>query len=167
LPQWRILKSGRTSDEQYRQMWQTIIAGNVWRGEFCNRKKNGELFWESAVICPVRDENGNISHFLAVKEDITERRQAEKDLQLTRFSLESASDSVFWVDPQARILYANEAACSTLARSRQELASLSIPDIDPLFPRVKMARLLARAQNAPLDEFRNPAETQGRPCLSD
>ena len=133
----RLLKSGHTLQHEYTQLWQTITAGREWRGEFCNRKKNGEFFWESAVICPVRDENGSITHFLAVKEDITERRQAEKDLRLTRFSLENASDSVFWVDPQGHILYANEAASRALGRSRQEFTSLSVADIDPLLPREK------------------------------
>jgi two-component system, NtrC family, sensor kinase len=130
-----FLKSGHTKPEEYKDLWRTIAAGKEWRGEFCNRKKNGDLYWEYTLICPIREEDSKISHFLAIKEDITERKQAEKDLRLTRFSLESASDSVFWVDPQAHILYANEAACRALGRSRQELTSLSIPDIDPLFPR--------------------------------
>jgi len=133
----RILKSGYTTQQEYVQLWQTITAGKEWRGELCNRKKNGDLFWESAVICPVRDEKGNVTHFLAVKEDITERRQAEKDLRLMRFSLENASDSVFWVDPQGHVLYANEAASRALGWSRQEFTSLSVADIDPLLPREK------------------------------
>lgn len=131
----KLLKSDHTNPEEYRNLWQTITRGEEWRGEFCNRKKNGDLYWESAVISPIRSSSGEISHFLAVKEDITQRRQAEKDLRLTRFSLENAADSVFWIDPQALILYANEAACRALGRSRQELTSLSVPDIDPLFPR--------------------------------
>jgi PAS domain S-box-containing protein len=76
----RMLKSGKTSAEQYRQMWETISSGREWRGEFCNRKKNGELFWEMAVLCPLKDEAGKTSHFLAIKEDITERRFLEQQL---------------------------------------------------------------------------------------
>jgi nitrogen fixation negative regulator NifL len=133
----RLLKSGYTSPEVYRQIWQTITRGEEWRGELCNKKKTGELYWESAVISPIRNSGGEISHFLAVKEDITERRRAEKDLRLTRFCLENAADSVLWVDRQGRILYGNEAACRVLGRSRQELTSLSILDIDPLFSREK------------------------------
>lgn len=128
----RILKSGRTKPEEYEQLWQTITAGKEWRGEFCNRKKNGDLYWEHAVICSIRDDNSRISHFLAIKEDITERRRAEKELLLTKFSLENASDAVLWIDKHGRIVYANEAACRSLKRSRDELVSLSIPDIDPL-----------------------------------
>jgi PAS domain S-box-containing protein len=68
----RILKSGAQDDAYYSELWNTISAGNVWRGQFQNRKKNGELYWEAATISPIRDLNGVITHFLAVKEDITE-----------------------------------------------------------------------------------------------
>jgi len=76
-----ILGSGVHSDIFYEEMWNTILAGNIWRGEFCNKRKNGELFWEQASIAPIRDATGAITHFVAVKEDITERRRAEKALQ--------------------------------------------------------------------------------------
>jgi len=66
-----VLKSGAQSDSYYKELWTTISAGNVWRGQFQNRKKNGELYWESATISPIRDLNGTITHYLAVKEDIT------------------------------------------------------------------------------------------------
>jgi two-component system NtrC family sensor kinase len=75
-----ILKSGYSPAEMYRTLWATIQAGKQWRGEFRNRNKQGELYWESAVIAPIRGEDGTISHFLAVKEDITERRALESQL---------------------------------------------------------------------------------------
>jgi two-component system cell cycle sensor histidine kinase/response regulator CckA len=76
----RILKSGHTPSREYQQLWETISSGNEWRGEFQNKKKNGELFWESASISPVRDPAGIITHYLAVKEDITERKKLEQQL---------------------------------------------------------------------------------------
>ncbi len=76
----RILKSGKTPLEQYSQLWETISSGGVWRGEFHNRKKNGELFWEHATIAPVKDADNVISHYVAVKEDITERKKLEAQL---------------------------------------------------------------------------------------
>ena len=77
----RLLKSGEMSAESYRELWETITAGRVWRSEFHNRKKNGELFWESASISPVLDDQGVISHFVAVKEDVTERKLDEAMLE--------------------------------------------------------------------------------------
>lgn len=76
----RILKSGDFSDIDYKQMWEKISSGDVWRGVFHNRKKSGELYWESASIAPVIDADGSITHFVAVKEDITEKRAYEESL---------------------------------------------------------------------------------------
>ncbi len=77
----RILKSGETTDEMYKQLWDTITGGGTWIGEFHNKKKDGEHFWEIATISPLKDRNGVTTHFLAVKEDITERKKAEEDLK--------------------------------------------------------------------------------------
>ncbi len=77
----RLLKSGETSPEEYKRLWETLLSGGIWRGELHNKKKNGELFWESAAISPVRDPSGEITHFLAVKEDITERKRLEQEVE--------------------------------------------------------------------------------------
>jgi two-component system cell cycle sensor histidine kinase/response regulator CckA len=77
----RILKSSETSAEEYARLWKTISSGGVWRGEFHNRKKNGELFWEYATIAPIRNADKVISHYVAVKEDITERKKLEEQLR--------------------------------------------------------------------------------------
>ncbi len=76
-----ILNSGHTPDAVYAEMWRTITAGDEWRGEFLNQKKNGELYWEYASICSVRDASGAITHYVAVKEDITARKHAEEALR--------------------------------------------------------------------------------------
>jgi len=77
----RILKSGLTPAEVYGVLWATICAGQVWQGELQNRKKNGELFTEYAVIAPVLDASGAIGNYVAIKEDITQRKQSELALQ--------------------------------------------------------------------------------------
>ena len=77
----RILKSGYTSDDEYKNLWQTISNGAEWRGKFLNKKKNGELYWESASISPIINETGETTHYLAVKEDITEREHREQELE--------------------------------------------------------------------------------------
>lgn len=74
----RILKSGQTSEEDYRQLWQVISGGDEWHGEFVNRKKNGELYYESAIITPVMNDVGKITHYLGIKEDITGRILAQR-----------------------------------------------------------------------------------------
>ncbi len=77
----RLLKSGETSKEEYSTLWETIREGGEWRGEFHNRRKNGELFWEAAAISAIRDSEGNITSILAVKEDITEKKRLEKEVE--------------------------------------------------------------------------------------
>jgi PAS domain S-box-containing protein len=77
----RLLKSGETPPDEYQRLWDTITAGVTWQGVFQNRKKSGELYWESASISPILDPEGVVTHFLAVKEDITERKRAEEELR--------------------------------------------------------------------------------------
>jgi len=76
----RLLQSGDIPATVYAEMWRRLTAGEVWEGEFHNRKKNGELFWEHATISPVRDASGEIKSYVGVKEDITERRRAEEQM---------------------------------------------------------------------------------------
>jgi PAS domain S-box-containing protein len=77
----RILKSGLTTQSEYREMWDTILSGHEWRGEFQNIKKNGDLYWELALISPIRNSSFAITHFMAIKEDITERKKMENQLR--------------------------------------------------------------------------------------
>ena len=85
----RFLKSGKMAAAEYARLWRSLEAGEQWQGEFCNRKSNGQLVWESATISPVRDSDGRITHFVKVAEDITDRKQADEayrklDVQLRR-----------------------------------------------------------------------------------
>ena len=75
-----ILKTDLHDSKYYGKLWRTILAGKVWNGEFLNRKKNGETYWEKAIISPVFNERKKITHFLAIKENITEHKQAEAAL---------------------------------------------------------------------------------------
>jgi two-component system, NtrC family, sensor kinase len=86
----RVLKSGEMPAEAYRRLWERLTNGQEWRGEFHNRKKNGELYWEFAVLSPIKDEDGQITHFLAVKEDITERKRTERERDLMELQLRQA-----------------------------------------------------------------------------
>ncbi len=84
----RILKSGDWKSDAYHGMWDDISSGRSWTGIFHNKKKNGELFWESAHISPIKDFNGEITHYIAVKEDITEKVKNEEQLAKYREHLE-------------------------------------------------------------------------------
>ncbi len=77
----RILKSGEHSDAYYRELWETITAGREWRGEFHNKRKDGSLYWEQTTITPVYDAAGRMTHFIAVQEDVTARKEAEERLR--------------------------------------------------------------------------------------
>lgn len=76
----RILNSGHTLLSEYKNLWQTISNGNEWHGEFHNKKKNGELYWESASISPIINAQGKTTHYIAIKEDITDKKNIEKEL---------------------------------------------------------------------------------------
>ena len=77
----RVLKTGETSPEEYKRLWDTITSGNTWQGEFHNKRKDGELFWEAATISPIKSKAGEITNFIAVKEDITERKSLERQIR--------------------------------------------------------------------------------------
>ncbi len=87
----RILKSGLQEDKFYKELWNTISSGNDWRGEFHNKKKNGVLFWESAIISPVKDKTGKITNYIAVKEDITEKKKMLDEMILSKEYAENAN----------------------------------------------------------------------------
>ena len=76
----RILQSGLTPKAVYEDLWRTVTAGGEWRGELCNRTKRGELYWEYASISAILDEDGRVLHYLAVKEDITDRKRREAEI---------------------------------------------------------------------------------------
>jgi len=76
----RLLKSGETSKAQYQELWDAITSGQSWHGEFQNRKKCGDIFWERANVSPVFDESGTICRYLAVKEDITLHKEQEEQI---------------------------------------------------------------------------------------
>ena len=76
-----ILQSGQTKKEVYDEMWTALLNGETWHGEFLNLKKSGQLYWESASIGPITDNTGKITHFIAIKQDITEKKKKDKELK--------------------------------------------------------------------------------------
>ena len=103
----RILKSGRQSREYYRQMWDTISSGQVWNGEFQNRRKDGSLYWEYATVAPVMDSSGAITNYVAIKEDVTDRKSTEDQLLRLSQAVEQSGNTVIVMDHNGLIEYVN------------------------------------------------------------
>jgi PAS domain S-box-containing protein len=110
----RILKSGETTPDEYRQLWKTILGGKEWRGTFHNRCKDGHLYWERASISPVLNEEGKITHFMAVKEDITEFMENEiasrRAAAAFRLIFDALPCAIVLIDQQMVIRFSNSAA---------------------------------------------------------
>ena len=128
----RILKSGKQEDSYYAEMWRTISGGNPWHGEFVNKRKNGEFFTEDVTVAPVRDPEGVVRHFIAIKYDITSRRRTEGDLRLFRTLVDASEDSFEVIDPPTgRFLDIGLGHCAKLGYTRAEMLALRVSDIDP------------------------------------
>jgi len=145
----RVLKSGQTPPETYAAMWATLMQGQPWKGEFINRKKNGTDYVELAIITPLRHADGTISHFVAVMDDITEKKHIDAELDRYRnhledlvaqrtaalndtlFALEGVGTAIFRAEVNSgKLIYANRYACELLGYSPEELLELSVPDFD-------------------------------------
>jgi len=127
----RLLSSGNTSKKEYQILWETILSGKEWRGEFLNKKKSGELYWEDAIIKAIKDKDGEIINFLAVKEDITLKKKAEQKIQLLAHSLESIGECVSITDTENHLLFVNEAFVKTYGYTKEELFGQNISIVRP------------------------------------
>jgi diguanylate cyclase (GGDEF)-like protein/PAS domain S-box-containing protein len=108
----RILSSGQNRRETYQQLWETILSGKTWSGELINRRKDGTLYDEEMNITPVQDSSGRITHFVAVKRDITSRKRAEKELAfknaLLQAQAETTIDGILCIDDKDRVILSNQ-----------------------------------------------------------
>lgn len=121
----RVLKSGETSHNEYQDLWDSITHGNIWKGTFHNKRKNGELYWESSQITPITDSKGQIINFLALKEDITERKKMEEELTRSeeRFrQITEQSQTVIWeIDAKGMYTYVSPIAQTVWGYEPHEL----------------------------------------------
>jgi two-component system, sensor histidine kinase and response regulator len=136
----RILKSGLTPPNVYQDMWPQLRAGNVWVGEFANRKKNGEIFWETAYISPIRNPEGVITHLVAVKQDVTLRKKMDDELSRLAHVTRSIGEFVIITDTHARITYVNKAVTDRFGYAAEEIVDHRLeeflsPSTDPILIR--------------------------------
>lgn len=121
----RILKSGKHPPEFYEQMWSVLQAGESWSGQFHNRRKDGVFFWEQATISPVKDSRGQITHYLAIKEDISPLQKAHDTLQSERRQLMEILDLVphmiYLRDKNNRYLMVNQAVADFLHLEKHQI----------------------------------------------
>ncbi len=121
----RILKSNTTTHDYSAKLWETIIAGKEWTGELQNIKKNGELFWESASISPIFNENKQITHFIAIKEDITQKKKEEEEkirqTGLITSLLDSIPEIIFFKDINGIYLGCNPPFAKFVGKEKNEI----------------------------------------------
>ena len=110
----RILNAGTQAKEYYIKLWKTITAGKTWKGEFHNQKKNGDYFWENVTITPIKDNAGKIKSYLAIKEDITDKKVIEialkKSEEKYRIVAEYTYDWEYWTDINGEFIYVSPAS---------------------------------------------------------
>ncbi|HOE43537.1 MAG TPA: EAL domain-containing protein [Rhodoferax sp.] len=116
----RILKSDQTSSEVFSELWAYLTQGKVWKGELINKRKNGEVYWEESHISPVKSAAGEVTHYVAVKTDITERKLAQTKLQLAAGVFASAREGIAITNLKGDMIDVNQAFTRITGYSREE-----------------------------------------------
>ena len=120
----RILKSGEQSDSFYKDLWATITSGKNWRGEFHNKKKNGELYWEDSVIIPIIDPTWAISHYVSIKQDISLRKKELAAFSESECRFQELSDllpqPIFEMNMQGLISYTNREGLESFGYTQED-----------------------------------------------
>ncbi len=134
----RIFKTGNMTAYYYNKMWQMLASGKVWFGEFQNKKKNGEFFWELASITPVFGSNGEITNYLAVKEDITNRKIMETALADSERKYRIVADNTFnwefWLSPDNKFIYCSPSCFRLTGYTAEEFINDSQLQIEIIHP---------------------------------
>jgi len=130
----QLLKSEAHDKSFYKNIWDTITSGKIWSGELVNKKKDGTLYNEEMTITPVKDKNGEIKNFIAIKKDISKRKENERNLLINQTSVDQSALGIIWVNSDSELIYANQTFFKNMGYSRKELTNLVVADIDPNWP---------------------------------
>ena len=150
----RVLKSGEHDNQFYQDMWCTVLSGAAWRGEVINRRKDGSRYVEEMTITPVRSREGAISHFVAVKEDISERKQAEEVRATLAAIVDSSGDAIIGEGLDGIILSWNQSAEGLFGYSAKEAIGQPISLIIPPDPFNEEVEFLARLRSGePIHQY--------------
>lgn len=129
----RMLQSKRTEGDQYRRLWESISAGVEWRGQIQDKRKDGTLYWASEIIRPLRDAKGEITHYLAIQQDITEQKRDKEALfeseQRFRQIADMAGDWLWEQDQDGRYTYSSSAVEDVLGMAPEEVLGKSYSDL--------------------------------------
>ena len=141
-----MLKGGDLNDDDYADLWETILAGREWKGVFHNRRKDGSMYWESARISPIRDESGLITHFIGIKEDITQLKAYQESLRLSATVFEATNEGIILTDAQGRVRTVNPAFSRITGYSAEEVLGRPAFLFDPDRPSEMLARVRQELQ---------------------
>jgi PAS domain S-box-containing protein len=122
----RVLNSGQHDETFYQDMWDTITSGQAWFGEVVNKRKDGSLYTEEMTITPILDPSGEIRQYVAIKQDITARKEAEAQLRTLSAALSSAADSIAITDPEDKVEWVNPSFSTLTGYSFDEIVGESI-----------------------------------------
>ncbi|MFO0551946.1 MAG: PAS domain S-box protein [Polyangiaceae bacterium] len=152
-----LFKSGLQTGDFYEELWRTVLAGEVWHGELVNRRKDGTEYFEEMTITPVRDDQGALSHFVAIKQDVSERRRTEAALrdneEQYRLLVDSLNDVIFTAGHDARITFVNR-AISSFGHTAASLQGRSLLELIHPEDRAHCQTLLDAAGEPPPSEIR-------------
>jgi len=136
----RILNTGHQGPEVYKEMWETIESGEIWKGLFRNKKKNGDLYWERAKITPIMQDDGSIWHYMAIKDDVTEELKLKEELKSFALFARYNPDPVMRFDADLSVIEANPAATAIL--KTENVIGQRAADLIPELKEINIASLI-------------------------
>lgn len=117
----RLLQSGLTETQEYSELWETISSGETWQGELRNKRKDGTLYWDKTIISPVSSDDGEVTHYISVKEDVTAYKKIEERMRVATTVFDAASEAIMVTDLEGVITMVNPAFSEITGFHSQEV----------------------------------------------